>query len=547
LTSPSPPRYNSHIRTDTTILAAPHERRWFGLLLLGTALCSLWALGALPLIDVDEPVYGQVGREMARAGWQGWLTPRLGGQPWFDKPPLFYWLTALSMRLFGVSEFAARLPSALEAVGLVAVTYALARRAFPETPRAGLWAGFVLATCVQFLILARAAVTDMTLVLTLIMALYALYVWTKTGQGRWIALCGVMTGLGCLAKGPVALVLVGVQAVGYLLLTRQAKRLLSPALWGGFALCLAVGLPWFLLMIHWHGQLFINGFLEANNVTRYLKAEHATTSPFWFFLPVLLAGFLPWTLALPGTLAMLWRQGRDEWDAKAADGPALFLALWVLLVFGFFSASQSKLVTYIFPLYPALAVLVGAWLAKPSETFALVWPLILYCGVNIALLGALGPVAHKFGIARLTWALWMVTLAGAIPFVVYGETRRVWLVPGIAMALFVLILWCSPTWNVREADVSERKMARVANTLTPPDGVVHALGFKHPSLRFYSVRPVVYTDDHAAAAADMKAHPGVVYALRTSDLDEMRDKYGVTNVEEVYRYGKTALVRATGR
>ena len=543
MTSPFLPRYNSRIRTDTTIGGAPHERRWLGLLLLGTALCSLWALGALPLIDVDEPVYGQVGREMARATWQGWLTPRLGGQPWFDKPPLFYWLTALSMRLFGVSELAARLPSALEAVGLVAVTYALARRAFPETPRAGLWAGFVLATCVQFLILARAAVTDMTLVLTLTLALWALYVWTQTGQGRWVALCGVMTGLGCLAKGPVALVLVGVQAFGYLLVTRQAKRLLSPALWCGFGLCLVVGLPWFLWMIHLHGQLFINGFLEANNVTRYLKAEHATTSPVWFFLPVLLAGFLPWSLALPGMGAMLWRQAREEWQTRAADGPVLFLALWVVLVFGFFSASQSKLVTYIFPLYPALAVLVGAWLAK-TETFARVWPLIVYCGLNFILASALLPVGRKFGIAGPTLALWIVTLAGAIPFVFYSTTRRAWLAPGIATALFVLILWCSPTWNVREAEVSERKMARVANTLTPPDGVVHALGFKHPSLRFYSARPVVYTDDHAAAAADMKAHPGVVYALRTSDLDELRQKYGVTRLQEVYRYGKTALVEA---
>ena len=542
MTSPALSRYNSRIRTDTTTGAAPQERRWLGLLLVGTALCSLWALGALPLIDVDEPVYGQVGREMARAGWQHWLTPRLAGQPWFDKPPLFYWLTALSMRLFGATEFAARLPSAFEAVGLVAVTYALARRAFPATPRAGLWAGFVLATCVQFLILARAAVTDMTLVLTLILALWALYVWTKTGQGRWIVLCGVMTGLGCLAKGPVALVLIGVQAVGYLLLTRQAKRLLSPALWGGFALCLLVGLPWFLLMIHWHGQLFVNGFLEANNVTRYLKAEHATTSPVWFFLPVLLAGFLPWTLALPGTLAMLWRQGRSEWDTKAANGPTLFLALWTLLVFGFFSASQSKLVTYIFPLYPALAVLMGAWLAKLGETFARDWPLYLYAVPNAVLAMALFILGSKYGVDRLTLTLWGGVLIGAVPFVVRGNTR--WLALGIITALFVLILWCSPTWNVREADVSERKMARVANTLTPPDGVVHALGFKHPSLRFYSVRPVVYTDDHAAAAADMKAHPGVVYALRTSDLDDLRNKYGVTNVQELYRYGKTALVRA---
>jgi len=147
-------------------LPANRERLWLALLLLGTALLAFWSLGSLPLVDVDEPVYGQVGKEMAHSGPAGWLTPHYGGQPWFDKPPLFYWLTALSMRLFGVSEFAARFPSALLAVALVAVTYALARRTYPQTPRAALWAGFALATSVQFFLLARAAVTDMTLALT---------------------------------------------------------------------------------------------------------------------------------------------------------------------------------------------------------------------------------------------------------------------------------------------------------------------------------------------------------------------------------------------
>ena len=134
---------------------------------------------------------------MAHAGLSGWLTPHYGGQFWFDKPPLFYWLTALSMRGFGVSEFTARLPSALLSVALVAVTYALARRAYPQTPRAGLWSGFALATCIQFFLLARAAVTDMTLAVTLTAALLTLVpVWTQTDQGRWIALAGGADGPG---------------------------------------------------------------------------------------------------------------------------------------------------------------------------------------------------------------------------------------------------------------------------------------------------------------------------------------------------------------
>ena len=321
-------------------------------LLAGTALLALWSLGSLPLIDVDEPVYGQVGKEMAHAGLSGWLSPRYGGQLWFDKPPLFYWLTALSMRLLGDTELAARLPSALLSVVLVAATYALARRAFPALPRAALWAGFVLATSVQFFVLARAAVTDMTLAVCLTGALYGLYAWTQTNGGRWMALAGLMTGLGMLAKGPVALVLVGVQAVAYLLLTRQPRRLLSPALWLGFALCLAVGLPWFLLMVHLHGQLFIQGFLEANNVTRYLKAEHQATSPAWYFLETLPLFFFPWSLPLPWVLAFAWRQGKAAYFQRAADNPTLFFGFWAVLVFLFFSASQSKLVTYIFPPVP---------------------------------------------------------------------------------------------------------------------------------------------------------------------------------------------------
>jgi 4-amino-4-deoxy-L-arabinose transferase-like glycosyltransferase len=509
-------------------------------------LLAFWQLGYLPLVDVDEPVYGQVGKEMAPAGLAGWLSPHNGGQIWFDKPPLFYWLTAFSMRLFGVSEFAARLPSALLAVSLVAVTYALSRRAYPRTPKAGLWAGFALATCVQFFLLARAAVTDMTLALTLTLALFALYVWTQTDRGRWIVLAGVMTGLAALTKGPVALVLIGVQTIAYLCLTRQAKRLLSPTLWGGFSLCLVVGLPWFLWMIHLHGRLFIDGFLEANNVTRYLQAEHKETSPLWFFLPVLIGGFFPWSLALPGALVLAWRQGREAWRNSVTDNPALFLGLWVALVFVFFSASQSKLITYIFPLYPAAAVLVGYWLGYRPETLARIDPLKVYAAANLILLIPLWKAAMKYDVSPVTLWLWLLILATSIfPIVAFGRRRNTWLVPGTVTALFLLITWCSPTWNTREADISERKMAAVAAQTTPPDGIIHALGLKHPSLRYYSARPVFYTDDHAAAADDIKQHSGVVYAMRVKDEDQLREQYGVTNYEELWRYDRTVLIRAT--
>ena len=481
---------------------------------------------------------------MYHAGLAGWLSPHYGGQLWFDKPPLFYWLTALSMRGFGVTEFAARLPSALLSIGLVAATYALARRAYPNAPKAALWAGFALATSVQFFALARAAVTDMTLALCLTLALSGLYAWSQTNQGRWMALAGLMTGLGMLAKGPVALVLVGVQTIAYLLLTRQAKRLLSPVLWLGFTLCLAVGLPWFLLMIHLHGRLFISGFLEANNVTRYLKPEHQETSPFWFFVPVLLGGFFPWSLALPSTLILAWRQGKRAWTDRSADNPILFFGFWITLVFIFFSLSQSKLVTYIFPLYPAAAVLVGGWAAKRPETSARFPPLWLYAVTNLVLGITLWKLGPKYQVAPITLWFWLLTLGGAALLALVLK-RGGWIAAGVGTGLFFLIAWCSPTWQTRGGDISERQTAILASLTTPPDGVVHALGLKHPSLRFYCRRPVVYTDDHPAAARDIAMHPGVVYAMRSKVLDELKSKYGVTRYEILGQTSQTVLVRGT--
>ncbi len=525
--------------------AAGRERLWLGLLLLGTAILCIWQVGSLPLIDVDEPVYGQVGREMAPAGWAGWLTPRYGGLPWFDKPPLFYWLCALSMKTFGVSEWAARLPSALLGVGLVATAYALARRAYPHLPRAALWAGFALATCIQFFMLARAAVTDMTLALTLTLALLGLYGWIQTGRGRWIALAGVMTGLAALTKGPVALVLIGVQTIGYLLLTRQARRLLSPLLWGGFLLCLVVGLPWYGAMVHLHGQLFIQGFLEANNVTRYLQAEHQTTSNPLFFAPVLLGLFFPWSLALPGALISASRQALADFRARSTDSPALFFSLWVALVFLFFSASQSKLVTYIFPLYPAAAILVGRWLVEKREAINLV-PLWIYAGLSFILGIALFIFGRKLGVTADTRALWLCVLTiAAVLSIIWRRQEWVWLVPGGATALVLLLAWCSPTWKTRETDISERRLAAAANAVTLPGQTIYALGLKHPSLRFYATRPVVFTDDHAAVARDIQTHPGAVYAMRPNVLADLRAKYGVTRYEIVTRYARTVLIRAT--
>lgn len=518
----------------------------FWLLLLGTAVLSMWELGRLPLLDVDEPVYGAVGRQMAAShGLAQWLTPHFNGALWFDKPPLFYWLTGLFMRLLGAAEFAARLPSALCAVGLVAACYALARGAFPQRPTAALWSGFVLATCVQFFMLARAAVTDMTLALTLTLALQSLYAWLAEGRTRAILLCGLCTGLACLVKGPVALVLIGGQLVLFVMLTRRWSVAAKPALWGGLALCLAVALPWYVAMTRWHGQAFIQGFLEANNVTRFLQPEHHETNVVWWYVPIFAAFFLPWTLSVPGALLAARRRNQAERAEPISPRPTLFLMLWCGLVFAFFLVSQTKLVTYIFPLFPAMAVLVGVWIAEGTEKVQNTGRRLdrVFAGMLVVLAVALTVAGRQYHAAPVTLMGWLIVLmsaAGACVLLPDARGRR--LAPGLGVALTLLLAWVSPTWNTRAGELSERVPARVAAAHALPGEPLYAMALKHPSLVYYGGRQVILVDKRTEAIADMAAHPRHVYVMKVRDFNDMRARYHWNACRMLYQSRTTCVM-----
>ena len=315
-----------------------------------TAIFVLYfaSIGKPPLMDPDEPVYGQVAKEMADGG--GWLTPHLDGIPWFDKPPLFYWLTGISAKLLGLSEFSVRLPSAIMAVILLCLVYALAIRDFSR--RTAIFASIIMATCLQQIVLARACVTDMTFAVCLTAALYAYRRWLD-GRIGWAILCGAMTGLAMLAKGPVAPVLLGATIIIHLLWTRRLLRLRSIDALIALVAFAIVGLPWYTAMYLNHRHAFVEGFLVANNLTRFLSAEHPGTTGHWYFfllnIPTLVIFFFPWSFALPQAVL----RGR-----RTNEGARLAF-VWIAVVFVFFSISKTQLVTYIFPLYPAAALFVA--------------------------------------------------------------------------------------------------------------------------------------------------------------------------------------------
>ncbi|MGB2706095.1 MAG: glycosyltransferase family 39 protein [Candidatus Omnitrophota bacterium] len=322
------------------------------ILVLFSASLFLIGLGAMPLTDPDETFYAETAKEMLNR--REFLTPYIFGKPQFEKPPLYYWSVMLSFMAFGVNEFSARASSALFGILGVIGIYLLGKLLINK--RTGFFAGIVLATSIKYLILSRACVTDMLLgVLILYAFLFFFYgYFFERGKTKWYLLSSVFLALAVLTKGPIGIFLPVVIIGIYLILAKEIKKLKEIPFVRGILLFLVISLPWYLLMYRVHGKGFIDAFFGFHNIIRFLEPEHALGDVFYYYIPVMIAGFLPWAAFLPLGVWQIFRE--TEQRIRKTN---LLLIIWFLVIFIFFSLSRTKLPTYIFPLYPALALLTG--------------------------------------------------------------------------------------------------------------------------------------------------------------------------------------------
>lgn len=301
----------------------------FWLLLLLTSLTIFINLGSIPLLDPDEPVYGETPKEMMQ--FNDYCSPRIYGQFWYDKPPMYYWLVAGSYKLFGVNEFAARLPSALLAVLCVTVVCYMTAKLFDQ--QTGIISGLVLATSLEFFYLAKAAVTDITLTLFLTLALLCFL-------RRHYCLFYFFSGLATLTKGPIGLLFPGAIVIIWLGLTQQLNAIRHMKILRGMTVWSLVVLPWYGAMFYVHGMDFVNGFIGVNNILRFATPEHVETAGWYFFIPVLILGFFPWSpLLIPAITRAV--KAKDS----ATFSIVSFLIVWAAFIFVFFTLSNTKLVT----------------------------------------------------------------------------------------------------------------------------------------------------------------------------------------------------------
>ncbi len=337
-----------------------------------------------PLWSPDEGRYAEIPREMVASG--DWVTPRLDGVKYFEKPALLYWLTATSIEVAGMREWALRAWPWAFAVGGCALAYALGRKLWGR--RAGLLAALALATSPLYYFLSTVLILDMAVSVLLAATLAAFLLAVDEDdprRRRWLlAAMYVAAALATLTKGLIGAALPGLIVLVWLALSRRWSVLRRCGLLWGTPLYLAIAAPWHLVASARNAE-FADFYFIHEHFLRYTTTIHERQEPFWFFVPVLVVGMLPWIALLPRAVAGFLRRFRSR--APGADRE-LFLWLWAVLIFLFFSASDSKLVPYILPVLPPLAVLLGRrldeLLAGGQRDASAAWTIVVL-GVLLAL------------------------------------------------------------------------------------------------------------------------------------------------------------------
>jgi 4-amino-4-deoxy-L-arabinose transferase-like glycosyltransferase len=382
-----------------------NRTRTDSLLLAGfCAFLFFYGLGQFGLIGADEPRYAQVAREMLEH--HDWVTPTLGGQPWLEKPPLYYWQAMLAYRIFGVSDWVARLPAALDATFLVLAVYFFLRRFRRGVELDG---ALIVASSAGVVGYARAASMDMALAAAFTVGMLGWWAWRESGRRIYLAVFYGFMALGTLAKGPVALFLAAVVIILHAAMVRNVRLALKTLWLPGFFLFCAIAVPWYFA-VQIRNPSFFHEFILEQNLGRFSQDLYHHTEPFWYYLPVTALALVPWTAfviaAVVQRIGLSWakRTPADGADSDFEYQFSGFACCWLIVPLVFFSVSRSKLPGYILPAVPAGALLLAEYLRQrflrnesgaPAKGLVVVHALLAGCLIIPAFLIAYLITQHR--------------------------------------------------------------------------------------------------------------------------------------------------------
>jgi len=389
--------------------------------LLIAGFCAFLFFYGLPqfgLIGADEPRYAQVAHEMLER--HDWITPTLGGEPWLEKPPLYYWQAMFTYSVFGVSDWGARLPSAVDATLLVLAVYFFLRRFRPGYQLDG---ALITASCAGIIGYARAASMDMALAASFTIAMLAWWAWRESEKRIYLIAFYAFIALGLLAKGPVAPFLALVVIVVYAVSAGERPIVWKTVWLPGILLFCVISLPWYLV-VQMRNPDFFRQFIVQHNLERFSTNLYHHPEPLWYYLPVTALALVPWTVFVVASLIeslLAWRDGRTKPEANSTHNEykfRMFAAFWLIVPVIFFSLSRSKLPGYVLPALPAGALLLADDLrqrlqqgsAKPAKWLVVVHALVAAAPIVPALLIAYWITQHRFPAGRPLWVALAVAL-----------------------------------------------------------------------------------------------------------------------------------------
>lgn len=489
---------------------------------------AVWLkLGSTGLLDETEPLFAEAARQMLVRG--DWITPYFNEATRFDKPPLVYWLMALAYQTIGVNEWAVRFPSALAATGLTVFGFLTLRRFGVSRPGEAAvpphwfaaWIGSaILILNLQTIAWGRIGVSDMLLSGCMGSALLAFF-WGYAQpqhpqiQARWYLAFYGLCALAVLAKGPVGVVLPGLIVAAFLLYLGKLRTSLQGLQLGrGVLLFLAITVPWYVLVIWANGEDYIESFFGYHNVERFTRVVNNHWAPVWFYFVIVPLTFLPWSAYLPVAMARLrcWQVQRWRQQDPAAQ-LGLFALIWFGVIFGFFTIAATKLPSYTIPLLPAAAILVGLFwteqIERPSESRVVQWSHWVNIGIALLLAVALwlspnwlgnepempqlAETVRQSGIAVWGAVIWLIVAAVELILLLRRQSQWIWTAQLLGFVAFLLITLLPAMLIIdTQRQLPLRQLASTIVEVQKPDEPVLMIGYRKPSLVFYTERPITY-------------------------------------------------------
>jgi len=553
------------------VLAVAVSSLW--LLMIGWIAFG-WNLGNVGLIDETEPLFAEASRQMFVTG--DWITPFFNGETRFDKPALIYWCQAIAYAIVGVNEWAVRIPSALAAMGIIALAFYTVQWSFAKKdeleqisnlPRRYFTAAIAAALMAlnpEMIVWGRAGVSDMLLngcIGSTLLCFFLGYAQNNSPivianwqlPNKWYLACYVLIAGAILTKGPVGIVLPGLIMIAFALYVGkfwQLWREMRPIL--GMGIVLALSLPWYILVTWRNGWNFINAFFIYHNLERFTEVVNGHSAPWFFYFLVVLLGFAPYSVYIPASIARVkfWR--RSHWlKQERSQQLGLFACLWFLAIFSFFTISVTKLPSYVLPLMPAAAILVALFwsdLFPSSQTPTPLKSFRISAWVNIAFLTIISvalfhltqivgidPAApqlyvemEKSGILKFAGVIWLLSTFTSAIFILTHRYRQIIIINLIGFIGFVAIALI-PAVSImdQQRQLPLRELSALVVESKQPNEELIMVGFKKPTVTFYTQQKINYIKfsqqalEYIQKQASQSTKPSLLMIVENRKFQEM--------------------------